>query len=215
MEGERWLTAEEAARACGVTPATLRRWIAKGRLPNHRHPANNRHIFKWTDLCPFAIQSSPQDSQIVLYARVSSRRQLADGDLDRQIRRLQDWATENRPGVQQLVFRDVASGLADNRRGLWAAITACQQEAVQELAVTHLERLARFGTLTMQKLLAGHGVRVIVIEHDPALDGSAESDLVRDMLAVVTSFSGRLYGQRSARAAKLRKCVKTQLRANR
>jgi putative resolvase len=38
-------------------------------------------------------------------------------------------------------------------------------------------------------------------------DESAESELVRDMLAIVTSFAGRLYGQRSAKTKRLRAAV--------
>jgi hypothetical protein len=39
---------------------------------------------------------------------------------------------------------------------------------------------------------------------------SAESELVRDMLAIVTSFAGRLYGQRSAKTKRLRAAVSTE-----
>jgi hypothetical protein len=49
-------------------------------------------------------------------------------------------------------------------------------------------------------------------DRGPGMRGGAppegwEQDLVRDMLAVVTSFAGRLYGQRSARAKRLRAAV--------
>jgi putative resolvase len=41
-------------------------------------------------------------------------------------------------------------------------------------------------------------------------NGSAESELVRDMLAIVTSFAGRLYGQRSAKTKRLRAAVSAE-----
>lgn len=125
---------------------------------------------------------------VVAYARVSSRRQAGEGA-----------ALE--------VYSDVASGLSDNRAGLRRALTRCMAPEVGELVVTHRERLARFGTHTIERLLAGHGVQLGVIGEDEALSSSAESELVRDMLAVVTSFSGRLYGRRSAKARELRHCV--------
>jgi putative resolvase len=144
---------------------------------------------------------------VLVYGRVSSRRQAGEGDLDRQMSRLSVWAEQTRPSSQVEEFSDVASGLSDRRPGLRRALERCRSSEVDELVVTHWERLARFGTGLMATLLDGQGVRVTVIGEDEAISGSAESELVRDMLAVVTSFSGRLYGQRSARARSLRACV--------
>lgn len=42
---------------------------------------------------------------------------------------------------------------------------------------------------------------------DEDISVSEEPGLVRDMLSVLTSFSGRLYGQRSAKARAIRRCV--------
>jgi putative resolvase len=52
------------------------------------------------------------------------------------------------------------------------------------------------------QLLGGSGVTVVYTGQPE--DESAESELVRDMLAIVTSFAGRLYGQRSAKTKRLR-----------
>jgi hypothetical protein len=45
-------------------------------------------------------------------------------------------------------------------------------------------------------------------------DGSAEPELVRDMLTIVTFFAGRLYGQRSAKARRLRAVVAAGARSS-
>jgi putative resolvase len=55
------------------------------------------------------------------------------------------------------------------------------------------------------QLLGGSGVTVVYTGQPE--DESAESELVRDMLAIVTSFAGRLYGQRSAKTKRLRAAV--------
>ena len=44
---------------------------------------------------------------------------------------------------------------------------------------------------------------------DGELDGTDDGDLVRDMPAVVTSFSGRLYGSRSAKTRALTRAAKS------
>ena len=214
MVGDRQLNAQEAARLCGVTPSTLRRWAWEGRLPTHYYPGTKRRLYFLSDIQPWVVQpdTAGPGSQLVAYARVSSRRQTQEGDLERQQQRLREWAEHDRPGQELLEYSDIASGLADNRRGWWAAIKACQRPTVTELIATHPDRIARFGVVTTQHMLAGYGVQVKYIESDPLLDSSAESELVRDMLAIVTSFSGRLYGQRSAKAARIKKACATAVK---
>ena len=76
---------------------------------------------------------------------------------------------------------------------------------VDRLLAEHPDRLARFGAGLIKHLLRGFGVTVVYTGQPE--DESAEPELVRDMLAIVTSFAGRLYGQRSANARQLRAVV--------
>jgi predicted site-specific integrase-resolvase len=63
----------------------------------------------------------------------------------------------------------------------------------------------------IEHLLAGYGVEVIYTGQSE--DESGESELVRDMLAIVTGFAGRLYGQRWARTKRLRAAVSAETRS--
>lgn len=191
-----YLSATAAAHRLGVSTRTLRRYTADGRLPDARS-AGGRRIFRIGDLD--SITRKPVEGRAVGYARVSSRQQQAEGDLDRQVTRLRD-------GVDGLVvFTDVASGLSDRRGGLRKALGECMKPGVDRLVVEHPDRLARFGVGVIEQLLGGYGVSVVYTGQ--AEDESAESEVVRDMLAVVTSFAGRLYGQRSAKTKRLRAAV--------
>jgi predicted site-specific integrase-resolvase len=78
---------------------------------------------------------------------------------------------------------------------------------VSALLVTRPERLARFGTGSVERLLSYLGATIEVVGEDAEVTDTRESELVSDMLAVVSSFSGRLYGARSARARALRAAV--------
>ncbi|PJE02579.1 MAG: IS607 family transposase [Mycobacterium sp.] len=195
-----YLSATAAAHRLGVSTRTLRRYTAEGRLPDARS-VGGRRIFRISDLD--AITSKPAAGKAIGYARVSSRRQQAEGDLDRQVARLQDQA-----GTVVVVFTDVASGLSDRRAGLRRALSECMKPGVDRLLVEHPDRLARFGVGVIEHLLAGYGVSVVYTGQ--AEDQSAESELVRDMLAIVTSFAGRLYGQRSAKTKRLRAAVSAE-----
>jgi putative resolvase len=194
-----YVSATAAAHRLGVSTRTLRRYTHEGRLPDARS-AGGRRIFRIGDLD--AIARKPQAGKAVGYARVSSRRQQAEGDLDRQVARPREHDTE------LIVFSDVASGLSDRRAGLRKALGECMKPGVDRLLVEHPDRLARFGVGVIEHLLTGYGVSVVYTGQ--AEDESAESELVRDMLAIVTSFAGRLYGQRSAKTKRLRAAVSAE-----
>ncbi|MET7783018.1 recombinase family protein [Streptomyces sp. NPDC005388] len=121
---------------------------------------------------------------MVLYGRVSSHRQRQEGGLER----LREVAGD-RPVAGE--FFDVASGLSDKGKGLRRALRACQADVVTALLVTHEERLARFGTaLLAEVVLPSWGCRLETAGCDEERTGPVMVILVRDMLAVVASFSG-------------------------
>lgn len=194
-----YVSATAAAYRLGVSTRTLRRYTQEGRLPDARS-AGGRRIFRLGDLD--ALTRKPRTGKAVGYARVSSRRQQADGDLDRQVARLQEH------DIGLIVFSDVASGLSDRRAGLRKALSECMKPGVDRLVVQHPDRLARFGVAVIEHLLAGYGVRVVYTGQPE--NESDESELARDMLAIVTRFAGRLYGQRSAKTKRLRAAVSAE-----
>jgi predicted site-specific integrase-resolvase len=152
-----------SAAACrlGVTSRTLRRYTAEGRLPDVGS-AGNRRIFQVGD--PDRLTSKRSQRKAAGYARVSSRRQWAEGD----------------PEVARLV-------------------------------AGHPGRLARFGTGLTGHLPAGCGVNVTCTGQPE--DETTETELVRDMPAIVTSFAGRLYGQLPAKTRRPRAAVAAEARS--
>ncbi|MFK0252008.1 IS607 family transposase [Streptomyces sp. NPDC090445] len=209
-EAEDWISAGKAAKRLGVSTRTLRRYTLEGVLEDRRSPGGRR-VFRVADLDAVARRRGnlavSAAGSVVLYGRVSSHRQRAEGDLERQMERLRMAAGDRAVAGE---FTDVASGLSDKRKGLRRALRACQAEAVTVLLVTQEERLARFSTgLLAEVVLPSWGCRLEVVGGDEELDGSEEGELVRDMIAVVTSFSGRLYGARSAKARALTSVVKS------
>ena len=122
-----------------------------------------------------------------MYARVSSHDQRAD--LDRQVARVTEWVTGQGLGVAEVV-RAVGSGLNGKRPKLR---TILSDPFVTVIVVEHRDRLARFGVVHLDAALAAQGRRVLVA--DP---GETADDLVRDMIAVLTSMCSRLYGRRGA-----------------
>ena len=62
------------------------------------------------------------------------------------------------------------------------------------------ERLARFGYKYMEQHFRSCGIEIDIVELDE--EKSPQEELVEDMIAIVTSFSARIYGKRGGRVAK-------------
>ena len=70
-----------------------------------------------------------------------------------------------------------------------------QNDQVAEVVVTYADRLTRFGLEYLTVFFAGYDVRFTVLHPN---DGKTpEQELTDDLIAILTSFSGRLYGMRS------------------
>jgi predicted site-specific integrase-resolvase len=121
------------------------------------------------------------------YARVSSSVQRAD--LDRQVARVSTWATAHGYSIHRVVT-EVGSGFNGNRRKFRALLV---DPTVTTIVVEHRDRFARFGSEYVAASLEAHGRSLMVIDN-----GEVDSDLVRDMTEILTSYCARLHGQRAA-----------------
>ena len=124
----------------------------------------------------------------VLYARVSSSEQ--KGDLERQLQRLRDYAAAQGLVVVKEVA-EIGSGMNGKRKKL---LKILKDPSASIIVVEHKDRLTRFGFEHLSHALQScqREIRVINQTEDT-------SDLVQDMVDVLTIFCARLYGQRSAK----------------
>ena len=105
---------------------------------------------------------------------------------------------------------DIRSGLKFDRPGFLAVLNAVQERRVSRVVVAYEDRLARFGVDLLRQVFAAYGTTLEVL--DPKAKDTPESELATDLIAIITSFSSRLYGLRSHKTKRLlyeaRKVVK-------
>ena len=130
-------------------------------------------------------------------------------DLQTQLQCLQTWAAAERAGQEILTLADIGSGLKATRRQLQRLLTLVCKERVGEIAVTYEDRLTRFGQPYLDTLFAAFGVTLTILE--PGEEKTPETELTEDLLALIVSFSGRLYGMRSHKQKELVQCAQTVL----
>ncbi|WP_027352036.1 IS607 family transposase [Desulfotomaculum nigrificans] len=191
------LTISKAAKKLGVHPNSLRNWEKQGLIKPVRLPGGQRR-YSMDELNRLLQSGQLTDSQeaVVLYARVSTKKQADAGKLDRQMERLRQYARERKFNVKA-ELTDVASGLNQKRRGLTNVLKLAERGEYKKLIIEYPDRLARFGYSYIERHLRYCGVEIVAIAEKEPED--AQSELVRDLLAIVTSFSARLYGARGGK----------------
>src|SRR5712691_1189731 len=114
MKKKEFLSAGEAARALGVSVKTIQRWDKAGLLPVVRTTTNQRRIS--VDAIHHLLNAHVKSLRCAIYARVSSAKQEHEGNLTRQVERLQKVATQRGYQVVALIAEQ-ASSLNEGRRG--------------------------------------------------------------------------------------------------
>jgi predicted site-specific integrase-resolvase len=85
-------------------------------------------------------------------------------------------------------------------------LNLARSRSVRAVAITYKDRLTRFGFEYLEAFFTAHDVQVLILHPDD--DQTPEEELVADMIALVTSFAGRLYGRRSHKMKEIVTCVR-------
>ena len=204
MKKKEFLSAGEAARALGVSVKTIQRWDKAGLLPVIRTVTNQRRIP--VDTVHQMLKAQGKALRCAIYARVSSSKQEHEGNLTRQVERLQEVAKERGYQVVALIAEQ-ASGLNEKREGMNRLLHLIDQQEIDVVLIEYPDRLVRFGFGYLEETFRWKQVRLEVVEL-PKVQTPPE-ELVADLLSVVTVFSGRLSG---SRAKQIRSCVSNALK---
>jgi putative resolvase len=182
------ITIQEASKILGVTPKTLRLWEKEGKIKCYKTDGGHRR-YQLAEL----LGGTKKTSLTIAYARVSSHDQKQD--LERQCQVLEIYCANK--GFDIELISDLGSGLNYKKKGLIRLIKLICSNQVDRLVITHKDRLLRLGSELIFSLCEHFGVEVIIMNRTE--DSSFEEDLARDVLEIITVFSARLYGSRSAK----------------
>lgn len=93
------------------------------------------------------------------------------------------------------ILSDIGSGLNDNRRKLQQLLSMVQNGEVNRIFISYKDRLTRFGFNYIKRICDFHDVQIIVVSEE--VDHKSDSEeLAEDIIALIHSFSGKLYGLR-------------------
>jgi excisionase family DNA binding protein len=195
----------EFAKLLGITPQTLRVWEKEGKIKPVRTKGRHR---RYDDemLREIIFKEKPQvQRKTVLYARVSSNGQIED--LKRQISQLETFALSR--GYCYEIYQDIGSGLNFNRKEFNKLVMEILSGKVDRVVLNYKDRLMRFGFELFYKICQTNNTEIIIINQTEAISThpypsqEGKEELTKDLIAIITSFSAKLYGARSHKNKRL------------
>jgi len=186
---ERLLRPKEACQLLGISYSTLLRWIREGKI-RAVTTEGGKYRIPYSEIKKYLERR--EETRAVIYARVSSADQRED--LERQINYLANYATAKGYKVVE-VLKDIASGLNTQRKGLLRLFKLVEGKSVDVVLITYKDRLTRFGFEYIEEFFTTMGVRIEVVFGEEPKDTTQE--LVEDLISIITSFAGKIYGMRS------------------
>lgn len=192
----------KASDILGVHVDTLRRWEDQGKIiPVHTKGGHRR--YRLSELEEVSGSTSfNTEIKVAVYCRTSSHEQKQKGDMERQLGRVLQYCVEKDYKVVE-TFEEVGSGMSDTRPKLQKLFKLVEDKKIDKVIVEHKDRLSRF---MVEFLVAYFGSHNVEIEWMSEILGTTyEQELVSDILSLMSSFSARIYGKRSAQNRKLKK----------
>lgn len=143
-----------------------------------------------------------QDHRTVGYCRVSSASQKAD--LGSQVAAMEQLRLARDLAVDEWV-QEVGGGMDLRRKKFLALMDGVERGRVATVVVAHKDRLARFGFDYLEHVANNNGCQIVVANQETL---SPEREMMEDLLAIVHTFSCRLYG-----LCRYEKAIKDELSA--
>ena len=193
------LTIQQVSDIIGVTKKTLRIWDNEGKLPSIKTVGGHRR-YREDDVNKYIGEMEVVETKdvVLTYSRVSSHEQKTKGDLDRQSQRISEYCAKKKYTVEHIV-KDVGSGLSDSRTGFVRMVGLVIKKKINKVVIENKDRLTRFQFDLIKVFFNSYDVEIECVENNNISD---EEEFVNDIMMLMASFSGKLYGKRSVKRKK-------------
>ena len=179
------------AKRIGKDPSTLRRWDKEGgRLPAKRTASGQRYYTEDDVYVALGLETPPEKTKTVVYCRVSSRSQ-AD-DLESQVKAMESFCLGAGIPVTDWL-KEFGGGMNFKRKEFLTLMEMIERREVTKVIVAHKDRLVRFGFDYFEYFANMHNCEIVVVNQDSL---SPQQEMVEDLMAIIHTFSCRLYGLR-------------------
>jgi len=206
MSNERLLKPKEFCELVGIKYPTFKQYVREGKI-RVIYTSTGRIRVPYSEVERFLGFRQGSETRAIIYARVSSSDQKED--LKRQIDYLTQYCTAKGYKVVD-VLSDVASSLNAERKGLLKLFDYVVNRKADVVVITYKDRLTRFGFEYLEYFFKQYNVRIEAVLGEEPKD--AYQEFVEDLMSIITSFAGKLYGVRSHKKKKFVEGVKNLLK---
>lgn len=186
---KRSIRTQEMANLLGVTPQTIRKYVANGEIPYHRQPSGQLFFTQEDVNKALGGEDDSQEEKWVYYVRSSNGNKEI---LESQEEKLKEYYNNITP---LKIIKDKASGLNENRKGIKQLIELSIKGEITDIAFTRPDRLTRFGYKYLEELFKAYNVRLHHLDDNKSQ--SIEEELLQDFMTIIASFSGKYSAMRS------------------
>lgn len=116
-------------------------------------------------------------------------------------------------GWKYQIIEDTGSGMNYKKPGLLKLIDLLLDRKISYIVITHKDRLLRFGFELIEYIAKKMDTEIVVLNQGEERNSAQE--LTDDLIAIITVFSGRLYGSRSNKTKKIIEESKRLLKGDR
>ncbi len=180
----------EFAKRVNLSTSTLRRWDSNGQLVAKRRLSGHRY-YDESDVRDLLNITKLDERKVILYCRVSSNGQKLD--LASQIEAMELYARNAGFSIDELIS-EIAGGMNFKRKKFVKLMDRVIAGEISKIIIAHKDRLCRFGFDFFSRLCDTHGTELVVVNNQSL---SPEKEMVEDLMAIIHTFSCRLYGLRS------------------
>jgi len=204
MSNEKVYKLSDFARLVGVSRSAVIKWIKQGKI--RAINIHGRWYIPESELETLTKGAYADIKRVAIYARVSGKKE----DLDRQVTSLEEYVKKQFPQAEYIVIKDIASGLKEDRKGLRKLIELARERQIDAIVIANKDRLTRFGFTYLEELFKAYGVKLIQIFNEEPKDYYQE--LAEDLIEVIKSFAGRIYGKSSHKYENVVKAVEQAIK---
>lgn len=181
------------ASRVGRSAQTIRRWEKEGKLIAKRLPSGHRY-FDESDV-RLILGGAPEKREIIVYCRVSSAGQR--DNLAAQVAAMQAYCLAGAIPVDRWI-EEIGGGMNFKRKHFLSMVDRIQRGEVKKILIAHKDRLMRFGFDLFSHIASENGCEIVVVNQESL---SPQQEMVEDLMAIVHTFSCRLYGMRKYKSA--------------
>lgn len=193
-----WLKSKEFKNILGLSNQALYERRKKNSL---KFKIVNNVYFYWLE----ENINADTTRQNVIYCRVSNTKQ--KDDLDKQETILKEYAISNGYKIDY-IFKDIASGMNENRKDLNALIKLIIENKVNKVFISYKDRLTRFGYNYFEYIFKMFGTEIEVVNLTKEED--FQTELTQDLISIIHHFSMKMYSNRRKELNALKKILQQE-----